>query len=96
MDLSNRFVINPNVKARQVGEEMVILDLASGTYFGLDPVGARIWKLMGEGKTLAEICEVMLDEYDVSLEDLERDRLRAHADAPIRLRVEQDVLVTLG
>jgi hypothetical protein len=62
--------------ARSVGDETVILDLATGTYFGLDPVGARIWQLMGEGKTLAEICDLMLDEYEVSREELERDTLR--------------------
>ena len=75
MELSDRFAINPNVAVRQVGEETVILDLTSGTYLGLDPVGARIWQLMGEGKTLAEICSVMLDEYEVSRADLERDTM---------------------
>lgn len=73
MDLSNKFAIKPNVMARQLGEETIILDLESGTYFGLDPVGARIWQLMNEGKSLAEICDVMLDEYEVSREKLERD-----------------------
>jgi hypothetical protein len=50
--------------------------LASGTYFGLDPVGARMWELMGEGKTLGEVCDRMLDEYEVSRETLEGDVLR--------------------
>ncbi|MBP8283751.1 MAG: PqqD family protein, partial [Chromatiaceae bacterium] len=59
-----------------MGDETVILDLASGTYFGLDPVGARIWGLMGESKTLAEICGQMLEEYEVSREELERDTLK--------------------
>jgi hypothetical protein len=62
--------------ARTVGDETVILDLASGTYFGLDPVGARIWALMGERKTLAEICATMLEEYEVEREQLETDVLR--------------------
>ena len=75
MDLSSKFAIKPNVMARQVGEETVILDVASGTYFGVDPVGTRIWELIGEDKTLAEIYEVMLKEYDVPREDLERDTI---------------------
>jgi len=54
----------------------VILDLATGTYFGLDPVGARIWELVGEGKSLGEVCEQMLEEYEVSREELEGDVLR--------------------
>jgi hypothetical protein len=75
MKLSDKVSIPPQVMARRVGEETVILDLASGTYFGLDAVGARIWQLMGEGKTLAEICEAIFAEYEVSREDTERDLL---------------------
>jgi hypothetical protein len=80
MNLSDKITIPAQVEARQVGAETVILDLASGTYFGLDPVGARIWQLMGEGKTLAEICEVMLAEYEVSRESIERDVLKLAED----------------
>jgi coenzyme PQQ synthesis protein D (PqqD) len=68
-----KITISPDAVARRVGDETVILHLGSGTYFGLDSVGARIWQLLGEGKSLNEICEVALDEYDVSREDLERD-----------------------
>ena len=71
MTLSDRVVIPAHVMARQVGEETVILDLASGTYFGLDTVGARIWQLMGEGRMLAEVCAAMLAEYEVSADDIE-------------------------
>ena len=76
MHLTEKVTIPEQVLARQVGEETVILDLASGTYFGLDPVGARIWQLMTEGKTLAEVCATMLAEYEVTREDIERDVLR--------------------
>lgn len=76
MKLSDTVKIATQVMARQVGDETVILDLASGTYFGLDPVGARIWQLIGEGKTLAEICATMLEEYEVGREHLETDILR--------------------
>ena len=75
MSLSDKMIIPAQVMARQVGDETVILDLASGTYFGLDPVGARIWQLMTEGQTLAQVCETMLAEYEVSREDIERDVL---------------------
>ncbi len=61
---------------RTVGEEVVMLDLASGTYFGLDPVGARIWELMVDGMTLGEIRDQMLAEYEVTQEEIERDILR--------------------
>jgi len=73
MTLTENLVVSSEVIAKQVGDETVILHLGSGTYFGLDAVGGRIWQLMGEGKSLNEICDVVLDEYEVSREDIQRD-----------------------
>ena len=80
MAMSSRVTIRPDVLARNVGDETVILDLGSGTYFGLDPVGARIWSLLdngsGEGRSLNDVRDAMLAEFDVSREVLERDLVR--------------------
>lgn len=75
MSLFDKLTIPGQVMAREVGGETVILDLDSGTYYGLDPVGARIWQLIAKGQTLTQVCEVMLSEYDVTREDIERDVL---------------------
>ena len=76
MNLSDKVTIPTQVMARTVGDETVSLDLASGTYYGLDPVGARMWQLMSEGQPLAAICNLLLDEYEVTREALEGDILR--------------------
>jgi hypothetical protein len=68
------------VLARQVGGETVILDLASGNYFGLDAMGAEMWQLMTEGRSLAEVCDAVETKYDVSRADLERDLLALAAE----------------
>lgn len=75
MTLSDKLEVPVEVMARQVGEETVILHLESGTYYGLDPVGARIWQLIVEGKNLGEVCGVMIDEYEVEQVQIERDVL---------------------
>ncbi|MBA3974971.1 MAG: PqqD family protein [Candidatus Solibacter sp.] len=75
MTLSVKLEVPVEVMARQVGEETVILHLESGTYYGLDAVGARIWQLIVEGRSLGEICRVMIDEYDVEQLRIERDVL---------------------
>jgi hypothetical protein len=80
MKLSDSAKIPVQVMARDLGNDVVILDLASGTYFGLDTVGARIWNCMGEGKTLTEICDKLTEEFDVSREQLERDILNLAED----------------
>ena len=53
--------------------EAVILSLKSGQYFGLNEVGARIWNLIQEPKTVGAVLEAVLEEYDVALDQLERD-----------------------
>lgn len=73
MSLDNVFVVPDHVFARRIGEEVVILNTESGTYFGLDPVGARAWDLITEGAPLKAVCEAMVDEYEVEPEQLERD-----------------------
>lgn len=75
MNLTDHVTIPSQVMARQVGDETVILDLASGTYYGLDAVGARIWHFAAEGHALAHVCERMLAEYDAAPADIERDVL---------------------
>jgi hypothetical protein len=75
MNISDKFSISSNVLSNEVGDETVILDLASGTYFGLDPVGARLWRLIQDGKTVAEVCDVLVEEFDVSRSRVEQDAL---------------------
>jgi hypothetical protein len=69
------FQIPKQVMTRQVGEELVLLELASGTYFGLDPVGARIWELLSEGHSVDDICATMQSEYDAAADVLMQDVL---------------------
>lgn len=76
MNLSSTPLVPPEVMARKVGDETVILDLASGNYFGLDSVGARIWQLISEGRNLEVVCEVLLNEYDVARDVAEQDVLQ--------------------
>jgi hypothetical protein len=61
------------VIAKLVGTEMVLLDYDRGIYYGLNPVGARVWQLLSEGEAVEEIVERLADEYDVSRETLESD-----------------------
>ena len=84
MNLTDKAFIPDSVMARQVGDETVILDLASGNYFGLDGVGGYIWQLMNDGKTLVEICDAVQAKYDVARSDIERDLLALAADLQSR------------
>jgi hypothetical protein len=53
--------------------ELVILNLKSGMYYGLDSVGARIWNLIQEPKTVSAVLDTLLEEYDVEPDRCESD-----------------------
>ncbi len=53
--------------------EAAILNVKRGIYYGLDPIGARIWNLMQEPRKVAEIQNTILNEYDVEPETCARD-----------------------
>lgn len=67
--LNSRFTISDNVFSSEVDGEMVLLNLTSGIYFGLDPIGTRIWKLIEQSKTVSEIRSTLLEEYEVGVND---------------------------
>jgi hypothetical protein len=55
----DRFLTNP------VGDEMIILNLETGDYLGLNPVGASIWDKMKEKTTIGTIVDALVAEFDV-------------------------------
>lgn len=81
MQLSDKVAISENVVAREVSGETVLLNLETGTYFGLNAVGGRIWALVeAQPRTLAEVRDVVQQEFDVTAEEAERDLLQLAAD----------------
>ena len=51
-----------------LGDERVLLNARTGTYYGLDDVGSRIWELLDEPRTVAGLRDRLLEEYDVDRE----------------------------
>jgi hypothetical protein len=64
--------------------QSVLLDLQTHAYYGLNRTGTRIWQLMSEGSTLAEISARLADEFEASPQELEnavREFVRELAEA---------------
>jgi len=71
MDL--RAFATPRVLFKDMGDEAVLLDLDTETYFGLNEVGSRLFKLATTSGTIREAVVRMLEEFDVAPAELERD-----------------------
>jgi hypothetical protein len=59
----------------EVDDGMVALNLDTGASYGLNPVGASIWKLIGKPTRVADMCTGLVAEYDVEPATCERQVL---------------------
>ena len=66
LSLTSRVRIPDGVLSRDLQGELVILDLKTGVYFGLDPVGTRIWHLLQEHQFLQKVIDSLVEEYEVT------------------------------
>ena len=73
MHASTRFEIGRDVAFREIDEEAVVLNLESGTYFGLNRVATRAWGLLAEGRSFGDTLLELEREFDVEADTLERD-----------------------
>ena len=71
--LTRTLVPSPDAATSAVGDETVILHLINGTYYGLDPVGTRIWEMMRDGLAMPAICQRLAADYAVDLAIIEDD-----------------------
>lgn len=88
MDADTRVAAARDQVSVEVEGEAVILSLADGVYYGLDPVGARVWQLMEQPRTVAELRDAVVAEWEVDAPTAERDLLALLADLAARGLVE--------
>lgn len=60
---------------QQLDRESVLLNMKTEQYFGLDPVGTRIWHLLTTTHTVAATVAAMQAEYEVAEAKLRQDVL---------------------
>ena len=64
------------------GQELAMMHLEKNAYYTLDSIGAAIWNLLEESRTVEALCADLCERYDVSREQCQADVLafleRAH------------------
>jgi hypothetical protein len=84
------FRLHPDVLARKVGDEMVLVHAARNNVFSLNRTGARLWELLSEGRTRAEAVEQLAAEFEVARETVEHEAVRLLA------KLEREGLIERG
>jgi len=73
VSLASVVVASPDQLSCELGGEAAILNMKSGRYYGLDPIGARIWSLIQKPVKVAEVRDTLLEEYEVAAEQCEAE-----------------------
>jgi Coenzyme PQQ synthesis protein D (PqqD) len=76
LSLKSSLKVSDDVVFRDLDGEAVILNLASGIYFGLDETGTRMWRLIEQHGHLGAVLTALCDEYEALPETIERDLVR--------------------
>lgn len=69
------FQRNKDLLTSNLDEELVMLSIQTGKYYGINSVGRRIWELLVLPVSVPQICDQLLKEYEVSRQQCEQEVL---------------------
>jgi Coenzyme PQQ synthesis protein D (PqqD) len=75
LTLTQKVAVKPDILVQDMGGELVLLNLDSEEYFGLDDVGNAMWSCLKESDSLQVAYDLLLDRYEVDPEELKQDFL---------------------
>jgi hypothetical protein len=64
---------DPNVLAQRIDDELVVIHLVTNQIYHLNSTAARLWELLETGLDLDEAKQELMQEFEVSIEQLEQD-----------------------
>ena len=73
LSFARRVSVPAEVLMREIDGESVFLNLQNESYYGLDEVGTRMLTLLTTSASIADAFKVLLTEFDVEPDVLERD-----------------------
>ena len=83
-EITSTTIVTPSkdLLACDLDKDVVLLNFKTGMYYGFDGVGARIWSLVQEPRSVAEIRDTLVKEYDVEPARCEQDIVQLLGRAP--------------
>lgn len=70
---SSSIVVSDDVVSCDLDGEAAILNIESGIYFGLDPIGSKIWNSIQNPCKISNLVNMIMSEFDVEEEKCEND-----------------------
>ena len=64
---------NDRLTAQPLDDEIVMANLETGDYYGLESCGKRIWEILVQPTSVANLCAQLTKEYSVDPTQCEQD-----------------------
>lgn len=64
---------NPQIISSKMDDEVVMMSVEKGNYYGLNRVGSEIWEKLTEPLTVGCLCDKLMQEFNVEKEQCERE-----------------------
>jgi hypothetical protein len=78
--MSTILAVSPRVYSRALADEVVLLDFGRGEYYGLDEVGALLWKMAEAKRSIGDAVTAVVERYDADRTRVETDVLALAAE----------------
>ena len=75
LHIDSKCVQTEDILSSNIDDEVVMMSMDTDKYYGLDPIGSRIWKLLQEPCTLRQVCEKLVMEFQVDASTCQHDVL---------------------
>ena len=59
--------------AVEVDRTVVMMSVEQAMYFGLEGTGPRIWALLEQPRSVSEVCDALVNEFEVEMDDCRRE-----------------------
>ena len=63
------------VVGSKIEDRIALMSIKNGSYYGMDPVGSRVWELIAQPMRVDAVCERLLGEFNVEKAACERQVL---------------------
>ena len=75
MSLSLQTIIsrNPEIITSEIDDEIVMMSIDEGKYFGLNVIGSAIWEILEQPQAIEDIISSLLKRFDVSEEQCQAE-----------------------
>lgn len=75
LEINDNIYKNSDIFDSEIDNELVMMNIENNAYYNTSEVGKRIWQLLDEFNTVEDICNELVKEYDVSMDECQKNVL---------------------